>query len=39
VLAGHSTGGLISRLYVSLVLVDAIPKGVQVAMTPEQWTV
>jgi len=39
VLAGHSTGGLISRLYVSLVLVDAIPKGVQAAMTPEQWTV
>jgi pimeloyl-ACP methyl ester carboxylesterase len=47
VLAGHSTGGLIARLYAStypkevagLVLVDAIPEGVQAAMTPEQWTV
>jgi pimeloyl-ACP methyl ester carboxylesterase len=47
VLTGHSTGGLIGRLYAStypnevagLVLVDAIPEGVQAAMTPEQWTV
>jgi pimeloyl-ACP methyl ester carboxylesterase len=47
VLAGHSTGGLIARLYVStypkevvgLVLVDSIPEGVQAAMTPEQWKV
>jgi pimeloyl-ACP methyl ester carboxylesterase len=45
VLVGHSTGGLIIRLYAStylqevagLVLVDAIPEGVQAAMTPEQW--
>ena len=47
VLVGHSTGGLISRLYASgypmevvgLVLVDAIPEGLQTAMTPEQWKV
>ena len=47
VLVGHSTGGLIGRLYVStyphevagLVLVDAIPEGLQTAMTPEQWKV
>jgi pimeloyl-ACP methyl ester carboxylesterase len=47
VLAAHSTGGLIARLYAStypqevvgLVLVDAIPEGVQAAMTPEQWKV
>jgi len=47
VLVGHSTGGLISRLYAStfpkevagLVLVDAIPEGVQAAMTPEQWKI
>jgi pimeloyl-ACP methyl ester carboxylesterase len=46
VLVGHSTGGLIIRLYAStypkdvagLVLVDAIPEGVQTAMTPEEWT-
>jgi len=46
-LVGHSTGGLISRLYAStypnevagLVLVDAIPEGVRTAMTPEQWKV
>jgi len=45
VLVGHSTGGLISRLYArthpkevaGLVLVDAIPEGVQAAMTAEQW--
>lgn len=47
VLVGHSTGGLVSRLYAStypkevvgLVLVDAIPEGVQTAMTPEQWKI
>ena len=47
VLAGHSTGGLIARLYAStypkevvgLVLVDAIPEGVQAAMTPAQWKI
>jgi pimeloyl-ACP methyl ester carboxylesterase len=46
VLVGHSTGGLIIRLYAStypkdvagLVLVDAIPEGVQTSMTPEEWT-
>jgi pimeloyl-ACP methyl ester carboxylesterase len=46
VLVGHSTGGLIIRLYASsypkevagLVLVDAIAEGVQRAMTPEEWT-
>ena len=44
VLVGHSTGGLIIRLYAStdpkdvagLVLVDAIPEGVQTAMTQEE---
>jgi pimeloyl-ACP methyl ester carboxylesterase len=47
VFVGHSTGGLIIRLYASsypkavagLVLVDAIPEGLQTAMTPEQWKV
>ena len=47
VLAGHSTGGLIARLFAStypkevvgLVLVDAIPEGVQAAMTPKQWKI
>jgi pimeloyl-ACP methyl ester carboxylesterase len=47
VLVGHSTGGLLIRLYASiyprevagLVLVDAIPEGLQTAMTPEQWMV
>jgi len=47
VLVGHSTGGLIIRLYAStypkevagLVLVDAIPEGLQTAMTPEQWKI
>jgi pimeloyl-ACP methyl ester carboxylesterase len=47
VLAAHSTGGLIARLYAStypkeiagLVLVDAILEGVRAAMTPEQWKV
>lgn len=47
VLVGHSTGGLIIRLYAStypnevtgLVLVDAIPEGVKTAMTSEHWTV
>jgi pimeloyl-ACP methyl ester carboxylesterase len=46
-LVGHSTGGLIIRLYAStypkevagLVLVDAISEEVQVAMTPEHWAV
>ena len=45
VLVGHSTGGLIIRLYAStypkevagLVLVDAISEGLQTAMTPEHW--
>ena len=47
VLVGHSTGGLIIRLYAStypkevtdLVLVDAISEGLQTAMTPEHWKV
>jgi pimeloyl-ACP methyl ester carboxylesterase len=47
VLVGHSTGGLIIRLYAStypkevtgLVLVDAISEEVQTAMTPEHWKV
>ncbi|MGA7450981.1 MAG: alpha/beta hydrolase [Rhodoplanes sp.] len=47
VLVGHSTGGLIIRLYAStfpkevagIVLVDAISEGVQMAMTPERWKV
>jgi pimeloyl-ACP methyl ester carboxylesterase len=45
VLVGHSTGGLIIRLYAStypkevagLVLMDAISEGLQTAMTPEHW--
>jgi pimeloyl-ACP methyl ester carboxylesterase len=45
VLVGHSTGGLIIRLYAStypkqvagLVLVDAISEVLQTAMTPEHW--
>ena len=45
VLVGHSTGGLIIRLYAStypnevagLVLVDAISEGLPTAMTPEHW--
>ncbi len=47
VLVGHSTGGLIIRLYAStypkevigLVLVDSISEGLQTAMTPEHWKV
>ena len=45
VLAGHSTGGLIVRLYAStyptevagLVLVDAIPVTMQTSLTPADW--
>jgi pimeloyl-ACP methyl ester carboxylesterase len=45
VLAGHSFGGLISRLYAStypdevagLVLVDAFSEGVRAGLTPEDW--
>jgi pimeloyl-ACP methyl ester carboxylesterase len=45
VMVGHSTGGLIIRLYAStypkeiagLVLVDAIAEGVQTAMTQDEW--
>ena len=45
VLVGHSTGGLISRLYAStypdqvggLVLVDAIAETMQTLLTREQW--
>jgi pimeloyl-ACP methyl ester carboxylesterase len=45
VLAGHSFGGLISRLYaatypdevVGLVLVDAFSEGVRAGLTPEDW--
>jgi pimeloyl-ACP methyl ester carboxylesterase len=45
VLAGHSFGGLISRLYAStypdevagLVLVDAFSEGVRAGLTPEEW--
>ena len=47
VLAGHSYGGLIVRLYAStypedvsgLVLVDALSEGIQDAETPEQWAI
>ena len=47
VLAGHSYGGLIVRLYAStypedvsgLVLVDALSEGIQDAQTPEQWAI
>ena len=45
VLAGHSFGGLIARLYaatypdevVGLVLVDAFSEGVRAGLTPEDW--
>jgi pimeloyl-ACP methyl ester carboxylesterase len=45
VLAGHSFGGLISRLYAStypdevagLVLVDAFSEGIRAGLTPEDW--
>ncbi|HSP97274.1 MAG TPA: alpha/beta hydrolase [Candidatus Dormibacteraeota bacterium] len=45
VMVGHSTGGLIARLYaathpdqvVGLVLVDAIAETMQTRLTPEQW--
>ena len=45
VLVGHSTGGLMIRLFAStcpdevkgLVLVDAISEGVKAAMTPAEW--
>ena len=45
VMVGHSTGGLIARLYaasypdqvVGLVLVDAIAETMQTLLTPEQW--
>jgi pimeloyl-ACP methyl ester carboxylesterase len=47
VLAGHSFGGLVARLYAStypdevvgMVLVDAYGEGVRAAMTPEHWTI
>lgn len=47
VLAGHSYGGLIAKLYArtnpadvaGLVLVDALTEGLRDAETPEQWTV
>jgi pimeloyl-ACP methyl ester carboxylesterase len=47
VLAGHSFGGLLARLYAStypeevvgMVLVDAYGEGVRAAMTPEQWAI
>jgi pimeloyl-ACP methyl ester carboxylesterase len=46
VMVGHSTGGLIARLYAStysdqivgLVLVDAISERMRTALTPAQWT-
>ena len=45
VLAGHSFGGLIARLYAAtysdevagLVLVDAYSEGVRAGLTPDQW--
>ncbi len=45
VLAGHSFGGLISRLYAStypdevagVILVDAFSEGVRAGLTPEDW--
>ena len=45
VLAGHSFGGLVSRLYaatypdevVGLVLVDPFSEAVRAALTPDQW--
>src|SRR3954453_18883599 len=47
VLAGHSYGGLIVRLYAStyprevsgVVLIDALSEGLQDAETPEQWPI
>ena len=47
VLVGHSYGGLVVRLYVSvhpedvagLVLIDAMAEGLQDAETPEQWEI
>jgi pimeloyl-ACP methyl ester carboxylesterase len=47
VLVGHSTGGLIVRLYAStypeevagMVLVDAIPETMQTSLTPANWAV
>ena len=45
ILAGHSFGGLISRLYAAtypddvagIVLVDAFSEGVRAGLTPEDW--
>ena len=47
VMAGHSYGGMVARLYASiypqdvsgLVLVDALTEGLQEAETPEQWVI
>lgn len=47
VLVGHSTGGLIVRLYAStypkdvagMVLVDAIPETMQTLLSPENWKI
>lgn len=47
VLAGHSYGGLVAKLYArshardvsGLVLVDALTEGLQDAETPEQWVI
>src|ERR1700736_1439515 len=47
VLAGHSYGGLIAKLYArtyphdaaGLVLLDALAEGLQDAQTPDQWAV